>query len=150
MSRKVAQSHTEEKETFKVTSVKQSVYQTWPAISGPADFNNFRTFFGAFQQHGLVVRDSRVLRVEQARGNTLQDRSTTSDDRRDESFLEGTHAYSTKASGDRNSYADAGGGLGSDQHRGSQAGGQNQGVTPNTNVETGVAAITATVNLIIS
>lgn len=73
-----------------------------------------------------MVRDSRVLRVEQARGNTLQDSSTTSDDRRDESFLEGTHAYSTKASGDRNSYADAGGGLGSDQHRGSQAGGEDK------------------------
>ena len=79
--------------------------------------NNFRTVLGALQQHGLVVRGSRVLKVDQARGNTRQDRSN-SDYRRDESFRESAHADRT--SGDRNSYADAAKGRGSDSHRGNQ------------------------------
>ena len=115
--------------------------------------NNFRTVLGALQQHGLVVRGSRVLRMDQARGNTRQDRSG-SDDRRDESFTESAHTNSNRASGNRNSYADAAGGRGTDSHRGSQGQpgrwrGQNQS-GPYTNVKIGVTAITATVNLIIS
>ena len=81
--------------------------------------NNFRTVLGALQQHGLVVRGSRVLRMDQARGNTRQDRSG-SDDRRNKSFPESAHTDSNRTSGNRNSYADAAGGRGSDSHRGSQ------------------------------
>jgi len=113
--------------------------------------NNFRTVLGALQQHGLVVRGSRVLRMDQARGNTRQDRSG-SDDRRNKSFPESAHTDSNRTSGNRNSYADAAGGRGSDSHRGSQADGEDRtrGVAPNTNVRIGVAATTATVNLTIS